>query len=77
MPPARKSPFDKGAAAAAPQDDDDNDHAADGGGDAGESAGQPTLQLDSGETVGFVKFFNTMEPPPERTIRFFHRKKGA
>ena len=76
MPPARKSPFDKGQQAKEAKDDE-HDEVAGGEEGGGEDAGraQPALQLDSGEAMGFVKFFQGLEAPPERTIRFFHRKK--
>jgi hypothetical protein len=73
MPP-RKSPFDKGEPAKAAKEDEPDAGGDEGGGeDAGRA--QPSLQLDSGEAMGFVKFFHSLESPPERTIRFFHRKK--
>ena len=80
MPAARKSPFEKGAPAKGGDKDDEEDAgggAGERGGDegGGGGAGQPTLQLDSGEATGFIKFFQNMDAPPERTVRFFHRKK--
>ena len=73
MPAVRKSPFQKGAVAKE-KDEEENEPAAEGG-DEGDGPIQPTLHLDSSEAVGFVKFFQSMEPPPERTVRFFYRKK--
>jgi hypothetical protein len=78
MPPARKNPFEKGAPAKATNDNDDDQPPGEGGGEEGGSEApgqQPTLQLEAGEATGFIRFFQGMEQPPERTVRFFHRKK--
>ena len=81
MPAAKKNPFDKGAPAkGGDKDKDDEDEPGAGAEGAGDDEGagaasQPTLQLDSGEATGFIRFFQGMEAPPDRTVRFFHRKK--
>ena len=81
MPAAKKNPFDKGAPAkGGEKDKDDEDEPGAGAEGAGDDEGsgaasQPTLQLDSGEATGFIRFFQGMEAPADRTVRFFHRKK--
>ena len=69
----RKNPFEKASPAQA--DDAEDGEGVDGAGADGEGGVQPAMQLDTAEAQGFIRFFQGMEAPPERTIRFFFRKK--
>ena len=69
----RKNPFEKASPAQA--DDAEDGEGVDGAGADGEGGVQPAMQLDTAEAQGFVRFFQGMQAPPERTIRFFFRKK--